>query len=90
MTASPFRHIGGAIITDYGPIDLSTARNLSRFYQAEAADPSIGADARIRWICLQRARLLDEAIKQAERWRWAAGWSAPNAADRARNRPGLA
>jgi len=76
----PFRHIGGAVIADHGPIPLAAARDLARFYaieaQAAAASSSGFAD-----LCQTRATVLDAAVRDAARWRRAAGWRDPDEAD---------
>ncbi len=84
--AAPFRHIGGAVIADHGPIDLAQARRLARLYALEAA--SLAEANVLPWsrTCAARAEALNEAILAACAWRRAAGWRDPEAADQAGTR----
>ena len=86
MTTPPFRHIGGAVIADHGPIDLAQARRLAKAYALEAA--SLAEAGAISWsrTCAARAEALDEAIAAACAWRRAAGWRDPEEADQAGTR----
>jgi hypothetical protein len=79
MTGAPFRAIGGAIISDHGPITLAEAWALAAFYAAEATAPLNGAIW--RRLAAERARALEFAGAEAQRWRRAAGWADPEAAD---------
>ena len=75
-------HIGGAVIADYGPISLTAAVDLVSFYRLEAChQPPLAAA-----ICRERAQALDCAVAAASRWRTAAGWLDPHAADIGRRR----
>jgi hypothetical protein len=81
MSAPPFRHIGGAVIADHGPIGLGEARGLAKLYALEAAH--LAEHDRIAWsrACAARAEALDAAIVAACRWRRAAGWRDPDMAE---------
>jgi hypothetical protein len=80
MKGAPFRAIGGAVISDHGPIPLAQARELARVYASEArrwraqGHPAFAA-------CTHRAAVLRDAVASAETWRRAAGWTNPDAAD---------
>jgi hypothetical protein len=78
MRDAPYRHIGGAIVADHGPLTLMGARRLAQFYLAEAR-----RSAENRWVrvCAGRAAALEGAIIAAELWRRAAGWTLPDDAD---------
>jgi hypothetical protein len=80
MTRAPYRAIGGAIITDHGPVTLAAARALAEFYHHEQAGLRPGA--RLAVLCAERARALAGAVHEAQLWRRAAGWTNPEAADR--------
>lgn len=77
MTPANYRHIGGAVIADHGPITLAAARALTFFYRTEAgcAAPAVSSE------CRRRARTLERAITAAFTWRRAAGWNDPDRAD---------
>ena len=81
MTPPPFRHIGGAVIADHGPIGLTQARELAKLYALEAAH--LAECDRIPWsrVCAARAEALNTAIVAACRWRRAAGWRDPDMAE---------
>jgi hypothetical protein len=81
MNGAPYRSIGGAVIADHGPIPLAHARRLAAFYASEALhwrgrDALTAGDA-----CARRAAVLRQAVRAAETWRRAAGWTDPDAAD---------
>ena len=80
MDRADFRHIGGAVIADHGPIPLTRARAMMRAYRQEAERSS----ETMAGECRRRADLLDEAIRSATLWRLAAGWTHPERADSAR------
>jgi hypothetical protein len=81
MKVAPFRHIGGAVIADHGPLSLAAAEASKRFYAEEAsAYGQVGA-LRFARLCVARRDALGEAIAEASRWRRAAGWADPNQAD---------
>lgn len=81
MKGAPYRHIGGGVIADHGPISLAAARDLARFYLRESkCEPNTGGTERSR-LCAARARALNQAVEEAARWRRAAGWRDPDAAD---------
>ncbi len=81
MKGAPFRHIGGALIADHGPLTLAQARGLAAFYREEAAQAAErGSPEGVR-VCQRRAVALAESIRAAETWRRAAGWRDPDAAD---------
>ncbi len=75
--ASPFRHLGGTILADHGPLTLDEAQNLIRFYRAELALFDGGGAQ----LCRQRAESLEQARAQAILWRRAAGWREPATVD---------
>lgn len=81
MIGAPFRHIGGMVLADHGPLTLVAARDLAKFYQSEAQRWSLRKNGRSPCICEKRAVALLEAVEAARRWRRAAGWAAPEAAD---------
>ena len=81
MIGAPFRHIGGTVLADHGPLTLVAARELATFYQSEARRWSSSDGKRFPCICKQRATALLEAAEAAEKWRRAAGWTNPEAAD---------
>jgi hypothetical protein len=82
VKVAPYRHIGGAIVADHGPIGLGEARALARFYAREAKS---GAQApALARACVNRARTLRAAARAAARWRLAAGWRLPEEADERR------
>ena len=81
MNGAPFAAIGGGVSADHGPLTLAQARALANFYGAEAAHcRSVGAK-RAGQICAARADALNRAAHAAARWRRAAGWADPDAAD---------
>ena len=82
MKGAPFQPIGGAVISDHGPIPLGAARDLARFYASEALHWRARGVAEAFDACARRAIVLSEAVAAAERWRRAAGWADPDAADR--------
>jgi hypothetical protein len=82
LKSAPFRPIGGAVIADHGPIPLSAARELARFYASEAVHWRARGVGTAFDACARRATVLNEAVAAAERWRRAAGWADPDAADR--------
>jgi hypothetical protein len=81
LTASPFSHIGGSVIADHGPVALVASRALARFYEAEARIAAGGGAHRWAERCARRALALAAAARAAARWRRAAGWADPDAAD---------
>jgi hypothetical protein len=54
---------------------------LAGFYVIEAASPETGS--RWRHLAAQRSQTLVLAVEDAGRWRRAAGWTDPDAADQA-------
>jgi len=82
LNAAPFWHAGGALLSDHGPIGLTQARTLIRFYGREALDLAAAGDMATASMCARRALRLHAAMKLAERWRRAGGWADPDAADR--------
>jgi hypothetical protein len=85
VKGAPFRHIGGAIIADHGPLSLRAALDLADFYRIEAAR----AAGRGEWTraCRCRAQALLAAVEEAAAWRRAGGWSDPFRADAAPSHP---
>ncbi len=81
MIGAPFRHIGGMVLADHGPLTLVAAHELAEFYKSEALRWSSPSGKRSLCICEQRATALLEAAEAAKRWRRAAGWTNPEAAD---------
>lgn len=81
MSAAPFAHAGGAVIADHGPLALAASRALIGFYDVEAR--LAAKDGAPRWarLCARRALALAAAAGAADRWRRAAGWADPDAAD---------
>jgi nucleoside diphosphate kinase len=87
MIGAPFRHIGGTVLADHGPLTLVAARELAKFYQSEARRRPSQDGKRFPCICGQRATALLEAAEAAEKWRRAAGWTNPEAADARKSEP---
>ncbi|MBA3812680.1 MAG: hypothetical protein H0X27_13755 [Caulobacteraceae bacterium] len=87
VNGAPYRHIGGAVIGDHGPIALAEVRALAGFYEREAGLNQLTGAAGAAEICGLRARVLRAALEAADRWRRAAGWRDPEAADRASSYP---
>lgn len=84
MNGAPYRHIGGAVIADHGPVALAEVRALIAFYEREARF-NLGAGAgRTARLCGRRALALHAALEAARLWRRAAGWPDPEAAGRPR------
>ncbi len=81
MMTAPFRHIGGAILTDHGPLTLREARRLAEVYRRETAHWADAGHAAGQAMCRSRAQALEEAVSGAETWRRAAGWAFPDDAD---------
>lgn len=79
MTGAPFRAIGGSVVADHGPIALADARALQTFYAGEADHAGETWTRR----AVERSHALADAVKDAERWRRAAGWTNPDDADQA-------
>jgi hypothetical protein len=73
--------MGGCVVTDHGVLALANARMLSGFYALEAASPEAGD--LWRRLAAQRSQALARAVEDAGRWRRAAGWIDPEAADQA-------
>jgi len=81
MNVAPYRHIGGTVIADHGPLSLAAARALERFYRAEADHRRALDDIATSRTCATRAHALSQAVAAAAAWRRAAGWSDPETAD---------
>jgi hypothetical protein len=81
VKSAPYRHIGGMVITDHGPLTLAAARDLAQFYGREAAGSTERRDRPWEEVCGRRAFVLAGAAKAAADWRRAAGWIDPDAAD---------
>ncbi len=81
MNAAPFAHVGGAVIADHGPLALAASRALIGFYDVEARLAAEGGARRWANLCARRALTLTAAAGDADRWRRAAGWADPDAAD---------
>ncbi|MGI8841549.1 MAG: hypothetical protein ACR2F8_12330 [Caulobacteraceae bacterium] len=81
MTGAPFTHIGGAVVADHGTIALAQAKSLARFYRREARGAADGRALGWAALCRRRADALQDAIEATARWRRAAGWADPEAAD---------
>ena len=81
MNGAPFRHIGGMVTADHGPMPLATARGLADFYRSEATYWRGMADDMTSSACALRASGLETAILAAAAWRRAAGWTDPDTAD---------
>jgi hypothetical protein len=78
MNRAAFRHIGGVVIADHGPVPLKAARGLVHFYTSEADRETAAASGE----CRRRAHALESAVAAASAWRRAAGWRDPDRADR--------
>ena len=82
LSDAAFAHVGGAVVSDHGPIPLAAARALAAFYAREA-HACVAQDAQFAaGLCARRALALDRAAQDAARWRRAAGWRDPDKADR--------
>jgi hypothetical protein len=84
VNRAPFAHIGGDVIADHGPIALVQARDLVALYAVEAQAAADAGAARWASRCRGRALSLAAAAEAAVRWRRAAGWADPEAADEGR------
>jgi hypothetical protein len=82
LNGAPYRHIGGMVMADHGPLSLSAARALEAFYRAEAGHRRALGDQATSEGCMIRAAALSRAATAAEAWRRAAGWADAEAADR--------
>jgi len=82
VNAAPYRHIGGAILTDHGPVPLGRARALACFYGREARFNALNGAFQAAQTCRRRAEILSDAAREADAWRRAAGWRRPGDADR--------
>jgi len=82
VNGAPYRHIGGMVMADHGPLTLTAVRALEAFYRAEARYRRALDDPATSQGCAFRADVLAEAATAAEAWRRAAGWTDPEAADR--------
>ncbi|HEY5105304.1 MAG TPA: hypothetical protein VII73_00885 [Caulobacteraceae bacterium] len=82
MRAARYAHIGGAILTDHGPIGLGQARDLAAFYRREASFSAASNAPMAAQTCMARAVALGVAAHAAAAWRRAAGWGDPEQADR--------
>lgn len=82
VNGAPYRHIGGMVLADHGPLSLSAARALEVFYRAEARHGRALDDRAASEGCAIRADALSRAATAAAAWRRAAGWTDPEAADR--------
>ena len=78
-----FKHSGGAILSDRGPIPLAQARGLAIIYAKAAALLLDAGDRRQGLACARRAIALARAAREAADWRRAAGWRIAEAADQA-------
>ena len=81
MSGAPFRHIGGAVIADHGPLSLAAAEASARFYSDEASALRDACAHRLAGLCAEREDALRAAIDAARSWRRAAGWADPHDAD---------
>jgi hypothetical protein len=86
MTGARYRHIGGAVIADHGPISLAAARNMAQFYAGQSLEHGARGALRAAQECEARSRSLSEAVGAAISWRRAAGWTDPDMADQSRAR----
>ena len=83
MTDPAYGHIGGAVVCDHGPLTLAEARDLSIFYAGEADHCFTMGEIHAGLACAGRAAALRQVADDAARWRRAAGWRDPEAADHA-------
>jgi hypothetical protein len=81
LTPAIYRHIGGAVVADHGPIPLAAARDLVRFYALEAEACLTAGPEPMARLYAHRALTLRAAVETATQWRRAAGWRDPDAAD---------
>jgi hypothetical protein len=85
-----FRHIGGMVIADHGPLALRDAAKLALFYLCEGVDRLDHGDRRTAAMCGERVLALTTATEAAVQWRRAAGWKDPFDADSPRPVDGAA
>lgn len=81
MKAAPYRHAGGALVCDHGPLTLAGARALAAFYAHEADYWQAKSKSAMSRACARRAQTLTDAADDAVLWRRAAGWSNADLAD---------
>ncbi len=81
VTAARYVHVGGAILTDHGPIGLGQARHLVAFYEREASLTVAPHPSAWAQTCTTRAETLGAIACAAVAWRRAAGWTDPDQAD---------
>ncbi len=81
MKGAPYRHIGGMVIADHGPLALSAAAELALFYLREGLDGLAHGERAAVSTCGERLLALTSAVDAAMEWRCAAGWKDPFAAD---------
>ena len=81
MNGAPFRHIGGMVIADHGPLPLAAAQAIAELYGREALEAARRGERRLERACRARADALLAAGTAAIAWRRAAGWRDPHAAD---------
>lgn len=81
MNGASFAHLGGAVVCDHGPLSLRDARSLAVFYADEADHCRAAGAIKAGLVCTARAAALSVAAVAAARWRRAAGWRNPEAAD---------
>jgi hypothetical protein len=82
MKGAPYRHIGGMVIADLGPLTLLAAADLALFYLREGLGALAHRERAAASACGERVLALTTAIDGAIQWRGAAGWKDPFAADR--------
>ncbi len=81
MRGAPYRHIGGMVIADHGPLALLAAAELALFYAREGLEGVRHGERSTVSTCGERILALTAAVDAAVEWRRAAGWSDPFAAD---------
>jgi hypothetical protein len=82
VSTAPFRHIGGMVLADHGPLTLAEAHALTAFYRREGRELGRTGRPDLARLCQTRGRALLRAIRRASRWRRAAGWVDTDGPDR--------
>jgi hypothetical protein len=81
VKGAPYRHIGGMVVADHGPLPLRAAAELALFYVREGLQGLEARERAVASVCGERILALTRAVDAAAQWRRAAGWEDPFAAD---------
>jgi hypothetical protein len=79
-----YRHVGGAVMGEHGPLTLARALDLLRIYGRGAINCETAGARGLARAYARRTLSLHNAISEARRWRRAAGWRDLDAADAVR------